>query len=64
MPRQTIADLRAEFEKHDQASAREIEKLHQEIGRLTSALDEAHRRNAERAQSFRLIKTIVEDAQK
>jgi hypothetical protein len=53
MPRQTIADLRAELEKRDQ-----------QIGHLSSLLDEARRKNYEREQSLRLIKTIVEDAQK
>lgn len=53
MPRETIASLKAEVEKRDQ-----------EIGHLRTLLDEAHRRNYEREQALRLIKTIVEDAQK
>jgi hypothetical protein len=53
MPRETIKDLRAEVEKRDQ-----------EIGHLRSLLDEAKQRNYETRQALRLVKTIVEDAQK
>lgn len=53
MARLTITELKAEVEKRDQ-----------EIGHLKSLLDEAHRKNYETAQTLRLIKTLVEDAQK
>lgn len=52
MARQTIADLKREIEKRDQ-----------EIGHLRAQIDEAHRKNYERAQTLRLLKTIIEDAQ-
>ena len=64
MARETITDLKKEFAARDQAAAREIEQRDQEIGRLNSLLDEARRKNYETQQAFRLIKTIVEDAQK
>lgn len=53
MPRQTIDALKKELEAKDQ-----------EIGHLRSLLDEAKRKNYETQQAMRLIKTIVEDAQK
>ena len=53
MARETIKDLKAEVEKRDQ-----------EIGRLTALLDESRRKNYETQQGLRLIKTIIEDAQK
>jgi hypothetical protein len=53
MPRETIKDLRAEVEKRDQ-----------EIGHLRTLLDEAKQKNYETRQALRLVKTIVEDAQK
>jgi hypothetical protein len=53
MPRETIADLKREVEKRDQ-----------EIGRLTSLLNDAREERAGTQAAMRLIATIVQDAQK